>query len=150
MKKNIYASKFSKNKNLKHRYTKAISKLNRTFLILLFMLFLNKMNSQCTSNFTFYSCDNNITIASPGTANHYDWYEYSACTGFSSRTYHSTGSSFSTTYSNGTYCISYDALDSSNQILCSTDITVIVDNGFTITSSSFNVPSTFTLDLTGN
>ena len=24
------------------------------------------------------------------------------------------------------------------------------DNGFTITSSSFNVPSTFTLDLTGN
>lgn len=120
------------------------------FLILLFMLFLNKMNSQCTGNFTFYSCDNNITIASPGTANHYDWYEYSACTGLSSRTYHSTGSSFSTTYSNGTYCISYDALDSSNQILCSTDITVIVDNGFTITSSSFNVPSTFTLDLTGN
>jgi hypothetical protein len=63
MKKNIYASKFSKNKNLTHSHTNTIATFK---LILIFMISLFsqlKTQGQCNSNpATFETCDTTYTF----------------------------------------------------------------------------------------
>ena len=118
-------------------------------LSLLFLL-SNYTFSQCNSNFTYYSCSNTIVLASANDAHHYDWYTYSSCSGMTGKTYHSTGISFNDTYLDGTYCISYDAMDSLNQIICTTVITVVIETNINITSSTPIPTSNLSLDLSGN
>ncbi len=146
MKKYIYTSKVSKNKNLTHTHTITIATFSRELFILIFMLLVQnfKISAQCNqSNQTICSINNVITLNSPGTINYtYDWYieNCPACPNnvpCMTASYVGTGTTFTDYFQNGSNIVYYVAMDLANQPVCTSQFTLLI-NPLIIQSNNVN------------
>ncbi len=147
MKKNIYASKFSKNKNLTHSHTNTIATFKFILIFMISLFSQLKTQGQCNSNpATFETCDTTYTLYAATLPGYdYFWYSCDASSNNQQQLSMTPQSSYVVnSLTNNTLYFVYKAVDTVTQaISCTSGVILLTfDNTFDIQSNNAT-PATF-------